>query len=428
MRIASTVGTIASGGGTPTLFDFYIGPNALPANDPPDPTVNPSGTGTNTGTISAPWSINAFNNKSCRQGLNGVPAGGYRGKRIGMLDGVYAVYNTVMAATGTLPIVIFNIEGGTAASSTIVSAVNSRKAIIDAHQIPGQFGSGYALRGCEIIGQLYAQSPFITQIGYLEIHGLVVTGMGYLGTSPPGGPVGGILMYGTKTVNPGTNQGYVVQDCEVYDMHSLSTATLHGNNGCIYLQSALNAVVRNNLIHDMTIEGAGAPAGGCALFQFQSVNTLYEHNTVYNMTGNAIYCKDAENNSPTIRYNYFETYNTGLEDTTAGDLGATVNVYNNIFYLPNGGIVWDGQCLGVGTVNGVNYAHGFVNSINFYNNTVFIGGTNQFAGTVFTGPIGTLSSPSGSMNQWNNLVVSSGGYNVQLTPLFGVEYIATGAG
>ena len=388
-------------------FDFYISPTAPDSNNLVDGIhgVAPDANA---------WSINALNNTNCRNA--------YSGKRVGLMDGIYAVYNTCLLFPGD---VVFNVRGSSnPASPTVISAVNSRKAVIDAHQIPGEVGTGYCQFGGMIIGQWVSSThaPLATnQIGNTQIIGLVVTGAGTQpspggGAAPANGTANSIAMMGNYNVVTAGNgaPGIVVQDCEVYDCLGWVTT----NSPLIRLWAALNGVVRNCLVHDNYRLLADASIQmGDGVQTFTSYGNTYENNTFYNCEA-PIYEKYAQgvswNGNSTIRYNYIEAngvvgFEAGYQgdciyDCQGGNLGFVQNVYNNILVTKQvNASFWAG--IDDRNTTGAPTPLGVWQSCNFYNNTCY--GMGSSSRGVQYPQIGNLVSPAATMSQYNNLFIFS---------------------
>jgi hypothetical protein len=99
-RGATVVNTSETGGD----FDFYI---------------SPTGSDSNSGTISSPWAITAINTKRAT----------YAGTRIGLLDGTYSTSGMPNSGGGSNPALM--LASGSSGSPTVLQAVNPRMAILD---------------------------------------------------------------------------------------------------------------------------------------------------------------------------------------------------------------------------------------------------------------------------------------------------------
>ena len=152
------------------LPDFYISPTANPANDGK----------TNTGSLSAPWSINALNTQ----------ASVYQGKVVGLMNGTYSLY-TILGLPGAGGFsggnwisVIPGSNSGTYTTPTIIVAQTPLGAIIDGQRAaiyaadptldwgegllgPGTYNSGHYGSGLIIDGLMYkgGNYRFITNYG-----------------------------------------------------------------------------------------------------------------------------------------------------------------------------------------------------------------------------------------------------------------------
>lgn len=340
-------------------FDYYIGPN---------------GNDNNPGTQAAPWAITALNSKRST----------YAGKRVGLLDGTYSVYNLMM----TTPSInhqtcLFNLAAGTAGSPTVVAAVNPREAIIDAGQ-PGT-GNVPSVEGA-ILGQRYGSQGYVTIDGLVlrNAHGVLITF--YLG---------GDMTLGLALPDV---RGVVIKNCELYNCRNTSPG--EGNNcAAISLWGTLNALVQNNRIYNV-YGGNTTEHEGYGICCFTSNGNIFEYNTIYNCAV-GIYCKQRNNNGHVIRYNYIECVDAratnALFECTGGSLGTTYTINNNILIAKT---PWWGQGFQFPAVSG----------FNIYNNTVYYAGSFQTGGLF-------IPTNVGMVKYYNNIIARTGstGYAGDLT-------------
>jgi hypothetical protein len=324
-------------------FDYYIGP---------------SGSDSNPGTASQPWSITAINTKQAV----------YAGKRVGLLDGTYNVYSLCQAGAWNQP--ALRVNGGTASSPTVVQAVNARKAILTA---ANPSGGAYPTTQCAIIGQGYMGQP---NPGNVILDGLYLT-RSYQSAA---------LFYPVQTPSgQGGATGVVIRNCEIYDISGYENDNMNG----IMFYYLTGALVQNNKIHSVQ----ASPGGDCAgILTFNCKSNVYEFNTIYDCNV-GILDKNGNNGNHTYRNNYIEILGlypvSCLQDCMGGNSGDTVTIYNNVFV---GRTIWDG----------VDANHSpSLQAVVFYNNTCYYphGG---FPGA------GVYCPTSASVKFYNNIVACAG--------------------
>lgn len=282
----------------PATFDFYIGPSGSDSNDGL--------------TTSTPWAITAINTKRTT----------YRGNRVGLLDGTYNIYDLIQAGDDGGYEPALNIDGGTVSGSTVIQSVNERQAIIECRED----GTTHPDINNPAIGQ-YATS----QMGYVELRGLVIQGAGskgvYLGN------------YGVADTTSTRYDGYVVDSCE-FTAQSCAAFGSGGNYACLETAGMRGGQVTNNYFHD-NVGQAGATNGNhcSSTLQWYGEENLYEYNTCIDSPG--LYGKEHGNFGSTVRYNYVDTtgwtevwgaqdFNDDSTDTHA----ETTHIHNNIFIAP----------------------------------------------------------------------------------------------
>jgi hypothetical protein len=338
-----------------TEFDFYI---------------SPTGSDSNPGTSESPWAITAIN----------THRDVYAGKRVGLLDGTYNVHALCQSASTTGSDVALAVNGGSsAASPTVIAAVNPRQAKLTAAD---PVSGAYPTTQAAIIGQGYLQVP---NKGNVILDGLYVTrSFG-----------GGILFFPlVETPNPeGGATGIVVRNCEVFDIGGI----VSNNVGGIKFKYCTGALVSNNKIHSVQPNpGAANWANAAGIFSFLCHSNIYEYNTIYDCNA-GIHDKNNHNGNHTYRYNYIEIAglypNSALNDCSGGQPGDVATVHNNILVAPG---VWNGSDMTMPSQQ----------SLVFYNNTVY--STNAQDGGILYMAGGSTVSPAATVSFYNNVVYVPG--------------------
>lgn len=353
---------------TPT-FDYYI---------------SPSGSDSNPGTQAQPWAITAINTKQSV----------YAGKRVGLLDGTYSLYSLCQAGAWNHAALVVN--GGTPSSPTLIAAVDTRKAILDAHN---PSGGGYPTTECAIIGVGQGDSP--PNLGNFIIDGLVITGSNTFGITIHG--------QNTGTVNnQGGASGVVVRNCEIYDI----TSNSFGDNPAAVNPSYLTGfLLQNCLIHPIK---SGNTAQVCGLVSFNTLNNIYEYNTIYAATM-AMEEKEGPQGGTTVRYCYLENNSSdwaAIKDFSGGLPGQTTTFHHCIIV---GQSPWENG-------DATNSSNASQESLVCYNCTFYYGGGNfSTSGLVWQSwGSGNSTSPPASETLYNNIYYATGdgssGSDVLLTP------------
>lgn len=361
-------------------FNFYISPTGDDVSG--------------TGSLANPWSITALNSKGNI----------YAGKRIGMLPGFYqygtsggvqttlwALCNAVNGGVNNANLAALNVYGNVGGAPTVLACCDlngnysPRTAIISALN---PINGAYPTTQSTLIGQGYLQVPLGNR-GNVTLDGLVVTG-GYqtgIGFLPQ---FIGTYPYTGVTLNTNVR----IQNCEIYNIAGYPNQ----NMGGIDIQVLIGAYVGNNRIHDMVpTSGNTTNHNSAGIFAFKCRSTIHEFNTIYNCNA-GIYEKDNNQGNSTTRYNFLEingTYPNGaLEDYSGGIAGDICDIYNNIFYVTNGGASPDGALNANNGAGNVPCAQ----VMRFHNNTCIFG-----QNTVGVG----LFENSGNIAFFNNIVVCS---------------------
>lgn len=344
-----------------TSFDYYI---------------SSTGSDSNQGTLASPWAITSLRDTSPHNAS-------MAGKRVGLVAGSY---NVASLTSGSTPSdyqhPVFHIPAGSSSAPTYVASCDSNgnysrgAAVIT-------YGSGAG------VNAVFGQNP--NSGGYWELDGVAINGGGY----------DGCLVYasypttGSIYTGSGTAQGITIQNCEIYGI----TASIVGHNeACIFLQGALNAVVRNNYLHD--VQKPSQPDHAHAYEEYGCTGTQFIYNTVSNCCS-GIDAK-AGDSGTVVAYNYF--YNSGHQVAGAncgvlcGFDGAEGNpnppntpyvVHHNVF----------DSC---GMLHACDVNDTTSQAIYWYNNTSYGPGNSSVA------TLDLRSSASGLIQCYNNILVVTG--------------------
>jgi hypothetical protein len=311
-----------------TTFDYYIGP---------------SGSDSNPGTASSPWSINALNTKQST----------YAGKKVGLLDGTYNVNSLVNARGGGGYACGLQVQGGSSGSPTVIAAVNRLRAIIQANS-----GSSYPGNN-PVLGSYGA-----SQRGHITIDGIKFTGSStkclYFGDY-------GAASQGSRF------DGITIKNCELTGSNATSGSLPTGNNlSLLELAGARGALIQNNYFHDNIGKAANDTDHFSSTLQWYSVDCVYEYNTFVKSPG--MYGKENGNTGTVIRYNHVDLSSYGGADTTAvqdfigvvSDRGNALDIHHNVLI--------GGKAIDFRPTLGTAYS---ANRVNVYNNTML---TTNFSG------------------------------------------------
>lgn len=287
----------------PETFDFYIGPSGSDSNN-----------GLTTGT---PWAITALNTKRAT----------YGGLTVGIMDGEYdcSAMQNYLGDGDDNPYPIFQIQGGSEGSPTVIKAVNARAAHLNLRN-----GATRNKRPC--IGQ-YSGSH---GQGWVTIDGLEISG----------GAMWLMSFFGVAASDLNRSQwkdGIIIQNCELHD----TMLTPADNNPAVWFDECINPTMRNNLIYD--IWDVGTSYGPCAMMTLSCRGAVFEYNEVYN-TRTCVH--DKHNNGTNyasdgfiIRNNYIhdlEDYafiglDTEYRALAPDDTYQTSYIQNNVIVGTNGG-------------------------------------------------------------------------------------------
>jgi hypothetical protein len=334
--------TLLSGTAQAATFDYYI---------------SPSGSDSNPGTSSQPWSIAALNSKRST----------YRGKRVGLLPGTYNISS--MYAAGDYEQPILDVEGSSSSTSpTLIGAVTPQAAIID---------SGLKVSDRAAMGN----STSVTQ-GNLIIDGLVFTRS-----------VCRCLKLGSYVQSAVT--GIVVRNCEFKGCDARYTPVAGGNNSVLELMNQTGALIQNNYFHDNIGEILNSGDHHSAILGWKCRNNIFEYNTV--VKSGSVFGKAEGHSGNIFRFNYIDV--SHLTDTTAAlqdwcgsptTGGNTTKIHNNVLI---GGSAADLRSAYFGTQY---TAH----PVEVYNNTmVVLARAASFGLLIRTDP--------GALKFYNNIVTSA---------------------
>jgi len=237
-------------------FDYYIGPN---------------GSDSNAGTQASPWAITALNSKRTT----------YAGKRVGMLDGTYNLVDILGQPSGPFDTNQLLVQGGTAASPTILQSVNLHGAIIDGDRPRCTTGAE-----CGLIGP---------HSSYLVFDGLKLIRANY-----------------RAITNTLVADYFTVQNCWFNDQ-VFEVGTGGGKNSAtLFMQRTVGSMVSN-----CRFEQAGSPidTNRHAFVQFyEATDCVVEYCTIIgNATppsGNGVHFKDVNNKHLTVRNCFIDQTNS----------------------------------------------------------------------------------------------------------------------
>lgn len=290
-------GAVASGSSGMT-FDYYI---------------STTGSDSNAGTLTEPWSLNALNTLGST----------YAGKSVGIIEGTYDCLTIVGGEYGSDDAIpAFNIVGGTSGSPTYIASCNSEGVY---SQLGAVLSGGQTAdnnpNNCPLIGQ----DGLTNTQGYLTIDGLVVTGVTYIG-----------IAIGQNGNADTSLAGITVQNCYIYD----AAYTANGGNNCgMWIEHTTGALIQNNYLTEITNETYNRANG---ILVWDTQNATIQYNTVIqsdaSMSG-GICTKDSGCYSIIFRYNYIDmpyVNTTGFSpiggdfDGAEGPSGDYYEIYNNI--------------------------------------------------------------------------------------------------
>lgn len=313
--------------------------------------ISPTGSDSNPGTFASPWSITALNSHRSV----------YAGKSVGVLPGTYNVHALCQAGNYLIP--ALGIAGGTSDSPTLIQSTVPRAAILTA---ANPSGGGYPSSETGIIGQ--GANSGVSQLGNVIIDGFYVTrSYNYA-----------IVFYIARNGNAeGGTTGIEVRNCEVYDIGGNDNDNAAG----IFFQACTGAWVHNCKIHSVQpVTNGQNPLDVAGIYSYACHANIYEYNTIYDCNA-GIRDKEVNNGNHIYRYNYIEINGSypqcALYDGAAGNSGDINQAYNNVLICPSGG-GWMGEPWSTPTLAG----------LNFYNNTVVIGGGQS--GLFWPGGVGAV--------------------------------------
>jgi hypothetical protein len=288
-----TVNAITSAGSG--SFDFFIGPN---------------GSDSNPGTQSQPWAITALNTKAAT----------YAGKRVGLLDGTYLLYDMALPNI-YYENALLNIAGGSSGSPTVVQAVNARQAILDGSEDGAGtvFLNGGSQGGGALIGGVGSDRSHIT------LKDIVVRNH-----------FGAAVLF-AHTASSGHSEsskttGIVVEGCEFHNTNGITGSIIGTNVAPVVFFHTSNAAIRWCYIHDTYGETLSQPDHNSGILWWDVHDSVIEYCT-FKRGPNPIHLKGAANARATIRYNYLEM-DPARSDTCIrsdeGQAGGASYIHNNV--------------------------------------------------------------------------------------------------
>ncbi len=306
------------------LPDFYISPTANPAND-----------GTiNTGSLSAPWSINAINTQRAV----------YAGHVVGLMNGTYSLYTIfgLPEAGGFSGWNLLGIRPGTATQPTIIVAQTPLGAIID-----GQRAEIYAANSTLDWGEGLLGPSTSDDGNYgagITIDGIKFTGGNYRYITNYGGA------YPAGRGGNGNNgcDNLTIRNCYFTNL-SYITCQAPGRNSCaVYSEGSYHVYVQNCRF-DTIDAPSDSNRTACLQFYSPTIDTIAEYVTCIGPTdaGNLVYWKcgpSPGHQGAVCRFNYLDisaaTDSPGPGAPVMAD-GSTVGtdsfqVYNNVLVAGNG--------------------------------------------------------------------------------------------
>jgi hypothetical protein len=329
---------------TPT-FDYYI---------------SPEGSDSNAGTQASPWGISSLQDTNANNSK-------MAGKRVGLLSGTY---NVAGMHSGSQPSdyqhPVLHIPSGSSSAPTVIQSVTPQGAI-------------FTFAGNTGVNAVFGQNP--GSGGYFTLDGVVINGGGY----------GGCLVYASYNTSiytgPGVAPGITIRNCEIY---GIAATDVGANEACIFLQGALNAVISNNKLHDVTKPAQADHAHGYE--EYACTATQFIYNTVYNCP-TALDAK-AGCSGTVVAYNYFYNCPVGAIQGFDGAEGNPNNpntaysIHNNVIDSCGGQHVTD--------VNDTT-----AQAISWYNNTCY----DTRSGSVCT--LDLRASGSRLIQCYNNICVAT---------------------
>jgi hypothetical protein len=373
-------------GASQQTFDYYISPSATPSNDG----------GTNTGSLSHPWSLNALNTQGST----------YAGKSVGIIgdQGTYDCLSIYIAANGGSTLgssntsgansPAFNIANGTSGSPTYVGSCNSsgyysaRLAVLDG-------GSTSLSQSATVNPGGNPQIGAFPSAAYVTIDGLVLQNNYYR-----------YIHCGANTsVDSPTPRslGITIQNCWLGGSGTLYNEITEENPTYITLYSCDTALIQNNLMNGTVDDTTSRTTG---FEQWSSVNSIIQYNTIQPPSAavsGGVYIKNDSNNNNTIRYNYIDLTAAGAGSSAAGIVidddapntwasSSTDYIYNNIVIADNP-VFW----YAIDVDSWPNYTHDEV----WYNNT-FLGVPTSTGGAFWV----RFGAP-GTLTFYNNILYAS---------------------
>ncbi len=285
----------AAAGGAP--FDYYL---------------STTGNDSNAGTVGAPWAMTSLQDTNSNNAL-------MAGKRVGFIGGTY---NVASMTSGSSPSdyqhPIFHIPSGSSGSPTYVGSSDA-----SGHESPR--AAVFVSSSSAGVNAVFGQNP--NSAGYWTLSGVVINGNSYPNSlvyaSYPTSP-------GTIYTGAGTAPGIAIQNCEIY---GIAATAVGANEACIFLQGALNAIVTNNKLHDVT--KPAQPDHAHCYEEYACSGTQFTYNTVYNATSGAE--AKAGSGGTIVAYNYLYNCSTNALEGFDGAEGnpnspsTAYSIHHNVF-------------------------------------------------------------------------------------------------
>jgi hypothetical protein len=378
-------------GASQQTFDYYISPSATPSNDG----------GTNTGSLSHPWSLNALNTQGST----------YAGKSVGLIgdQGTYDCLSIYIAANGGSTLgssntsgvndPAFNVASGTSSAQTVIGSCNSsgvysaRLAVLDGGSTSLSQSATVNPGGNCILGTFANGGSLSANGQYVTFDGLVFQNNYYK------------YMYvgfdNGASATP-SSKGIIVQNCWFGGSGTLYNEISEENASNFTIYACIGLLVQNNLFNG-AVDDTTDRTTLCE--QWTSTGSIFQYNTMISQSGSVgggLFLKNASNQNNTIRYNYIDCTLSGtnltgsivIDDDGTSVAESTDYVYNNIFIgvtpVFNNAILID---------NWPNGEHG-----EYWYNNAFIG----VSGESSSGPFWVRDNGPATIWYYNNIAYASG--------------------
>ena len=384
------------------IVPAWLSANAATPNTTFDYYISPTGSDSNSGTLTAPWAITSLSLFS-HNAKNAANCKLQAGKRIGFLPGTYDVSGMMFADSSSGAI---QLIGGSSTAPTYWGSSNTsgqyspRTATITALGANGKYGGGvYEAPMVSHVGTY----PVAYATGYATIDGLRFTGFEYKGVRIGGASSGD---------GPSGIPGVIVQNCEFFG-GGFNPGDGTDNCVALWIDGTIGALITNNWFHDTTGHTANSedhlnaitvwgPTQGPAT---TTQGTVITYNTVVN--AGSVFGKEGGIQGSTIAYNYIDVsaYTVaggyGIEDFTGANttgMTQTTTINNNIILM--------GNCVAIGQPTLSNSA-GWSTPLTVYNNTII----GAIAAPVAAWVTEVAGSSGNGQLSWYNNIYDSGGHS-----------------